>query len=266
METRKHVQKLNSPQGLLKLQEFNIPGFDDIGGLKEKIELGEFKSSDISTDMMSPEDYISFVEHFGSDALANLDDVIQQGSRNIALGKVLGPNHKMGFEQLLKSAQETQPEFKGVRGTILKGSTYNLKNEYNVVSGLVDRTADASVNVTAAKYSGAIRAANTAGLLGNVIFASTEDLGTALVSNKEFGISFGQTIKNVFGSFSTKSHKEVAELGYGLDIFQSEMNNRFSENGAGWAQKASDVVMWASFIQRWSESVKNAFIIQNIEM
>jgi hypothetical protein len=207
------------------------------------------------------DDIISYKNEFGNpDTFSTMDSHIRQQSNEIAAMQLFGPNPEQTYNKLKELAKA-----KGMGDT----KEALLDTRWRIVTGQVDGDniidkLDASI----AAIGGTHRAIQVSSKLGSAAVSSLADLSSIILGSGYRGLSsiniMGKGLHTLLQEATT-----IGEVGMNIQIANrigvvsefasaSLANSRYAEVGTGAAQKAAEVVIRASGLGSYTNSMRAA--------
>jgi len=208
------------------------------------------------------DDIIDYNKEFGNkDVFATMDAHIRQQSNEIATLQIYGSNPEDTFNKMKELARNN-----GMGGTAEK----HLDNMWRMSTGQADGDDIVSkLDATLAAVGGTHRSLQVASKLGSATISALADIGNIILGAGYRGLS---SVKMMERGLDTLLQEAVSvgkvgkntELANRIGVVSefasaSLANNRYAEVGAGAAQKAAEVVIRASGLGSYTNSLRVSF-------
>lgn len=198
---------------------------------------------------------------FGStDILTGLVQTVHHHSKSLALMEKYGPNPTTGFNSLFAHAQHLDALEPTIFHDKKAAFVQTLFKEMSGAAGTPETTvADLYARVNAAK-----RQWMTFAKLGSAFLSQINDTVVFTVMAMHNGMGAGEAIKTAAHYLNplNKADRVAAQrLGLALESVLQEVMSRYADtmSGAGTIDKAANLVMTASFMKYWTDSMKTAW-------
>ena len=210
------------------------------------------------------DDMIDYSNEFGNpDIFATMDAHMMQQSNEIATMQLFGSNPDEMLRKL-KDAAETE----GDRlGSLAEG---HLDRVWRLATGQADgddivTKADSALSA----ISGTHRSLRVAGSLGTATISSLADLGNIILGSGYRGLNSVNIIGRGLGTLIQEA-TTIGKVGKNIELANrigvvsefasaSLANSRYAEVGTGAAQKAAEIVIRASGLASYTNSLRSAF-------
>lgn len=177
-------------------------------------------------------------------------------ARDIALVERYGPdiqaNARLQFDQAARADGNNKP------GTSGSAFTADPKTYWDMITGKTG----APVSEDLAQAFKWARDIQTAAKLGGAVISSVTDLGTLAITAGYNRLPYWQMVKDIGSQGSKETREWMAAHGMIAESAAAAMNRWSGDHiGNGWSGRLANTVMRASFMNAWTDGLRQGFVM-----